>query len=138
MTRLTLEEFSEGMNLLALVYGNDHPVFKNQAIAQIWFDFFSKFTKQRFLNMVNHYLGNGGHWFPKTPADIQKLWEDSGLDRRPGEDWQQFAALPSLEIKLKQELESLTPEQMERNRRRIEEMVKAIARKKTLPSPANF
>lgn len=126
--RLTLEEFAHGMELLALVHGNEHAVFKNSAIGKIWFEFFaSRYGNAKFQQMIEHYLGVC-HWFPKVPNDICKVWEESGCNRPPGENWQAVQeqlhlSLPSTEAQAKlkeaEELKSLSSEQMAQNRRRL-------------------
>jgi hypothetical protein len=125
--RITLEQFTCGMGLLSAVYGSDHPAFNNPDIAEIWFNFFaSKYSNDKFLQMIKHYLGVC-HWFPRVPNDICKVWEESGCDRPPGEDYravqeQSLLSLPSTEAQAKikelEEIKNMSPEQMLENRRR--------------------
>lgn len=125
--RLTWEEFTDGLELLSAVYGDDHAVFRNSHITNIWFEFFTKYSNDRFLQMIKHYIATC-HWFPRVPNDIRKVWEDSGNERPPGENWQLLqsdviAAFPSREMQQQarelQEAQSLTLEQMAENRRRL-------------------
>lgn len=130
--RITLEQFTYGMGLLASVHGDDHPVYKNPDIAEIWFKFFAtKFSNDKFLQMVKHHL-SVCHWFPKVPNDICKVWEESGDERRPGENWlmnqqQTLMALRSQEaqeqVREMQEAENMSLEKMAENRKRMDLML---------------
>jgi hypothetical protein len=135
MTRMTLAQFTRGMELLAAVYGTEYPVFTHPDIAEIWFEFFaSKYSNQKFLQMIKHYLAVC-HWFPRVPNDICKIWEESGEERRPGENWRSLleetlASLPSSESQQKlresEEIKNLSPEQIIENQRRLA-LLQAIA-----------
>ena len=139
--RMQLQEFTQIMGLLSAVHGEDHAVFTNPDIAEIWFEFFaSKITADRFKQIMKYYLGHC-HWMPKAPNDIYKLWIESGEQRPPGEDFigmqgQITANLPSSEMQIqarvKQELEEMTPEQILENKRRMAELVAGLAERKKM------
>ena len=122
--RMTLEEYKQSIDLLAAVHGEDHAVFTNPDISAIWYEFFAtKCTAARFKQIMKWYLGHC-HWMPKVPNDIYKAWVEAGEERPPGEDWKALnakitASLPSSEVqeqvKQKQELDNMTPEQMSDN-----------------------
>lgn len=122
--RMTLEQYTQVMDLLSAVHGEDHAVFTNPDISEIWYEFFAtKCTAASFKQIMKWYLGHC-HWMPKVPNDIYKAWIESGELRPPGEDWNAFtakitASLPSSEVqeqvRQKEELDNMTPEQMSEN-----------------------
>lgn len=139
--RITLDQFTCGMELLAAVYGEDHAVYKNPEIAEIWFEFFeSKYGYDTFLQMIKHYLGVG-HWFPRVPNDICKAWAESGNERPPGENWlmnQQRSLLilssqeALVDAKEMEEIKNLSSEQMLENRKRFQMLSRIAVQMKTL------
>lgn len=122
--RMTLEEYTQVMDLLSAVHGEEHAVFTNPDISAIWYEFFaSKTTAASFRQIMKWYLSHC-HWMPKAPNDIYKAWIESGEQRPPGEDWNALnakiaASLPSSEyqeqVRQKEELDNMSPEQREEN-----------------------
>jgi hypothetical protein len=127
MQQITKEEFSKGLDLLSSVHGSDYPVFNNAVITQIWLEFFqARCTTSKFFKMIRHHL-QVCPFFPKVPNDILKVWQESGDERTPGENWLEtqqelFLSLPSQEAADKaremEELNNLSPEQMAENKKR--------------------
>lgn len=120
--------FRDCLALLADNYGDNYPVFTNEEITDIWFDFFSKEYQGdwKLRQVFKHYLAES-MYFPKSPREIVKVWKDSGQEKPPGENFienrEHFNALPSVESKDREreakELENMTPEQMVENRKKI-------------------
>ena len=125
---ITKQGFIESLNLLADNYGDDYPVFRNQDIAEAWFNFFKEVchTDEKLKKIFTHYIVES-MYFPKAPREIITLWDDSGKDR-PSEN---YLSLPSTEDRLsreqKEELDNMSLEDMAENRKKIP-LILAIAK----------
>lgn len=108
--KLSLDRFSDGLNLLGSVYGCSHAVFTNEAVKDIWFRYFSNYTREKWIRVVEYYIAHS-QWFPKAPHEIAKLWDESGEQERLAQ--QKLAALPPAEE------EEFTPEQLIENQKKI-------------------
>lgn len=126
---MTPREFTEAMTLLAVVHGADQPPFTNADIAEVWYEYFKpRCTGETFKRVIKNYLAHCP-WMPKSPSDVWKLWSEE--QRPPGEDFLGYS-LPSKEVRLKAELDSMTPEQMEANRQRLAQMTRKLVQTRSM------
>jgi hypothetical protein len=108
--RISLDQFLNGLELLGEQHGKHYAVFTNQAIQDIWFKFFSRYSKEQWMRVIEHYLAHSS-WFPKAPHEIQKLWDESGEEQRLAH--QNLAILPAAKE------QEFTPEQIVENSKKL-------------------
>lgn len=124
---ITKQEFIKSLNLLADNYGDDCPVFRNQDIAEAWFNFFKEVchTDKKLKEIFTHYIVES-IYPPKAPREMLVLWEESGKGT-PND----LLPLPSVEERLNRqqrgELDNMSLEEMAENRRKIP-LIFAIAK----------
>lgn len=126
--KISLDSFTDGLNLLGSVYGCSHAVFTNEAIKSIWFKYFSNYTREKWIRVIEYYIAHS-QWFPKSPHEIQKLWDESGEQERLAQ--QKLAALPPTQE------EEFTPEQLIENQRKINLAMKLALAKGVKIPPLN-
>lgn len=126
VNNLSSEQFSEGLNLLGSVYGCSHAVFTNETVKNIWFKYFSNYTRERWIRVIEHYIAHS-QWFPKAPHEIQRLWDESGEQERLAQ--QKLAVLPPAQE------EHFDPEQLIENQRKIKLAMKLMVLAKGVKLP---
>ncbi|MFM6133717.1 MAG: hypothetical protein ACKPCP_06020 [Sphaerospermopsis kisseleviana] len=126
VNNLSSEQFSEGLSLLGSVYGHSHAVFTNETVKNIWFKYFSNYTRERWIKVIEYYVSQSS-WFPKAPHEIQKLWDESGEQERLAQ--QKLAALPPAQE------EDFDPEQLIENQRKIKLVMKLMVLAKDVKLP---
>ena len=113
LNKITLAQFMQGLRLLADVYGGSHAVFTNETVQTIWFRFFENYTITKFQRVIEYYIGHS-QWFPKSPHEIAKLWDESGEQERLAQ--LELSKTPALPAANEQEF---TEEQLIQNQKKL-------------------